>query len=284
MAVLEASTVPNQRYASAAAVVVALFVANGVVATGGDAGSGKDAGSQWWSALSIPYGVYTGSLASNSDRDWYRVVDQSSTPVCVEASLTPDFAVQSTLYVTGPSGTRTVSLTTLADSTQRAGVVVPDLWASHLGVSGPVTPYDFSMGATDLVPTSGEGPAGSDAGSMLATAIPTDRPCMSGHLTSIVDELDLFALDASAGETIYYSTGAASTGLVSVSLLDGAGLPVGYTIDAGQMAGYYVEEPGTFYLSASRSGTTDTVDYLLGVIVGPDPPTQGCRPTCMVTS
>lgn len=280
----EAASLLTRRYATISAMMVALLFVTGVHAVGGDAGSGGDAGKNAVHALAITYGSYTGALSSASDKDWFRVADESSSPQCVEASLTPESAFTSTFYAVGPFGTRTVALSAPSGVLQHGGIAVPNLSANYLGMSGGPANYSFSMGVTPIVPVTGEGSAGADAGDLLSNALVTNASCAAGHLESLIDEVDIFSVAAAAGDTIYYSTAATGAG-ASVSILDGTGSPVGPTIAPGEMAGYFAENGGTYYLSVSLTAGSSSTDYVLGLLIGPDPPpSQGCRPTCLVST
>lgn len=252
-----------------------------------DAGSGRDAGNTKSDALYLPkYGSFEGDLASASDDDWYWRPDLRDEPVCVSATFQPDGAVKTTLRLSTPKGTRTVTTSTPAGGTNSMGIAVPSLYLSRVAVlDGPaaITHYGFSLAPSSLPsPSAGDAGLGIDAGSTVATALPTSDPCVGGNLavTAGITDTDLYAIAVSPGETLYYSIASTSADVVA-KLTDASGQLLGPAAGPGDLVGVYLPDGGTYYMSASSSSVT-SVPYVLGLIAGAEPPTSPCRPYCVV--
>lgn len=267
------------------ALVASLALPQAISGVGDDAGTGVDAPDKRSQALALAYGSYS-ALTPAHDTDWYRVDDLQSSVRCVSANVAPAAASVATLRVNNGVATRTTSVVVAGgNATARLGIAGPSLFRSHFGISSATdSAYVFEL--SGVGPDSGlAGEGVDDAGGTLASALPTDTGCFGGSLgrvAGLVDMVDLYSFHAQVGDTIYYSLGASADG-VQAMLLSADNAIVGMPIVSGDMAGYYVDTGGTYYLSAQRTSTaTPDSAYALGLLLGPDPG-AGCRPGCYVT-
>lgn len=283
------------RRTTAIAIAATLFAATAWAASANDAGSGADAPDTRAEALAVPLGSHEGNL-SPRDVDWYSVAASASSPVCVSATHHAHSNQTVTFSTTSASGepkdTRTV---VREDETRAMGFATTSLERVHYGIEpsdndpnqgDPARPggYGFSLatqGPSSL--SSGDALTGGDAGATTDGALPLDAGCTGGTLralTGLGDDRDVYAFTADAGDLVWYSLGAATGAAIELELLDAAGDPVGLAIGAGDAAGYYVPDGGSFYLATSTT-SLDDLSYLIGITIGPDPPGSGCRPYCL---
>lgn len=287
---------PGMKIAFAAFACLLFLVGMPLSATagGGDGGVATDAGNTRASATELPsWGTYTGRVGAQDD-DWYYVAETSPMPRCVEAVVTGENNMTATLSVEFGQQVRNFSIIVPPGATGRMALAVPSHMRSYLSLgpapndpkSGdPARPgnYTFTLSTSIAPPTlSGDASSGADAGAGPDGALPLQGSCTGGRmapLSGIADVQDTYRFTMSAAGYVTYSLGASKDSL-TLALTDGVN-PLGAPVVSGQVATVYVPTPGTYYFSASRTDVSaDEISYLIGSVVGPNPPANGCRPNC----
>lgn len=275
--------------------LVVLLVASGTAwSAGGDAGSGTDAGATFATGLPVPYGSYTGRL-SPADGDWYRAPGVGS-PACLEAALSPSGnPVSMTLGFERNGATRLVNQVAPNGTTTRMGVAGFGWTTGAFGVetssnkndngqTSRPTDYAFNLQAVTFSSrSSADALTGGDAGASLEKALPVTPGCVAGHLDPIgptlADNADAYRVEVPAGSFVTFSLATPSGAPLDLQIYDAQGTLL-TTVAPDGLASF--STGGVYYASATRSAVgVEYVPYLIGIVVGPPDPGQGCRPACV---
>lgn len=268
----------------AALVALATIVAATSVDYKNDAGSGTDAPGMEATALNLStYGAYSGYIMPD-DTDWYKL-DAAAGPSCVALRISGDVPVNATFVVVQDSVRRTAQAPITTSNTVLA-FATPGVSSVRLGVTSPATGYyphggyvfDFNATTGGAV---GDAGTGADAPGSLSAAVPIAPGCIDGDISPTTgltgDTQDAYAFQAKAGDVGVFSL-ATSLGVpVTLQITDGTNVLA--TIVSGGVAQVSFPTSGPFYMTAASSSLTATgsMEYLVGIILGPPDP---CSPMC----
>lgn len=253
-----------------------------------DAGSGRDAPETEATALALAgYGSYMGYLLPN-DNDWYRV-DKPGGPSCVESRIAGEATANASLVVVN-GATRRVAYAPLSPSGAVLAFATPGVTSVRSGFTSPLNGYyphgGYGFGLTATTGASaGDAGTGADAPSSLAAAVPIVAGCIDGDIAPkgalMGDTRDAYLLPVKAGDVGVFSLATRGGAPVTLQITDGS--TVLATLVSGEVTGVSFPTSGPYYMTASSMSLTssETFDYLVGVILGPPDP---CRPHCIMSS
>lgn len=282
------------RIPAIALVVLAVTSAAASGGTQNDGGSGGDAGNTKDAALLLGgFGSYAGELTPHDRMDWYRVNPAAAEARCVSADARGDNNMSVELLLESPERSRAFSAVVPAGTTGRLALAVPlaDRAFLHLepapndansGAPARPGPYAFSWAGTQP-PTSNVKDALSGGDASRSSPVAIGAGCTGGRiapLSGMGDVEDTFSFAAAAGETITYSFAAASGSVLELALYKD-GVQVGPSIRSGEMASHTTDVGGSFTLTAMSVSGVDDTGYVIGLIIGPEPPGSGCKPNCV---
>lgn len=240
-------------------------------------------------------GSYTGYLGP-SDIDWYRMPAAAGGPSCVKLEAFGENNVTYTLAVQGDDRVREIAGKIDPGETVVLGIATPGLVAVEYGATpspndpasgSPARPGHYTFAATRVAApasASNDGFLGMDAGGSLEGASPLQGACTGGKMSPLggmMDTRDTYTFTLAEATAVTYSFATSlNDRVVGLQVLDSAGNAIGAPAYSGDMATVSLPA-GTYYMQTSyASANLEDVTYVLGVVVGPDPPSNGCRPNC----
>lgn len=274
--------------------VILLVAPLTVAGSQNDAGTGGDAGNTRATATPIAYGAYSGYIASQ-DSDWYRAPGATQ-PACAVATVRPFENPQSVAFglERGASATLTTARI-LAGQSRTLAMAGTSYTGAVLGVAplpnepqqgDPARPGPYQFTIATVGPSdraTRDALTGADVGGTPLDAGSASNGCIQGHLDPLSrlggDNADAYRLVAAPGDVITFSLAAAQGAPIGLTLTDANGVALS-SIGVDGISSYSTSSGGVFYLTAARSTmvSAESIAYIIGVIVGPEPPS--CTPNC----
>lgn len=251
-------------------------LASGLSGALGDAGTGSDAGNTRDAALSLAYGAYDGNLTPQ-DADWF-AFSGASTLGCLDvtgtASTSMRFEVATNTSTVGGLANEGVFQLTLASTGPSFFAVLPDEapWSTL-----SVGPYSFSV--VHAEPWAMGDRRGADAPGNASLASPAPAECFSASFRHDAPDIDAWTFEASALDIVTYSFAVDATAIGVLEILGPDGTTVAGPVASGEAGQFIATSTGTYAVRTASFASSENTDYVVGLVVGPDPST--CRPYCL---
>lgn len=242
----------------------------------GDAGTGADAGDSRGDALPLAYGAYEGNLTPQ-DADWYTFpagAGLGCADLTVSASTAMRFGLGSGDALTTGLADDGLYHTTLATVGAIDLGILPD--EDPWSVTS-VGPYSFAL--SHAPPSAIGDQRRYDAASTVAGASPVPDECFRAVFKHDGPDVDVWTFNVSTADIVTYSLAVGPGAVGALEILGPDGTRVAGPIGSGEAGQFVATEPGTYAVRTRSVVSWDTSDYVVALVVGPDPST--CRPYCL---